>query len=185
MVDPRVSQYVSDLCSKSSNHFGAAFLDQHIHLVADYSCKLAELIGGNKEAIELAAYLHDIAAIADYSTLARHAQAGAEMAADVLTGFGYSSEIIDLTTNAIANHPKLTAIGSESLEAVCISNADSMSQIVNPSYWLYYAFSVLKLSYEDGMNWYVGRMLANYNKIIPQAQGLVAERYQVVKQIFR
>ena len=184
MVDPRVSQYVYDLCHNSNNQFGAVFLDQHIRLVADYSAKLAELIGGNKEAIELAAYLHDTAAIADYSTLPRHAQAGAEMAADVLADFGYSPEIIELTTNAIANHPNLKAIGSGSLETVCISNADSMSQIVNPSYWLYYAFTVLKLSYEDGVNWYTSRMLASYNNIIPQAQEMVAERYQVVKRIF-
>ena len=63
MITETVREYVLDACKGSSNAFGPAFFEQHLLVVREYSGRLAQALGAEAEIVELAAWLHDIAAV--------------------------------------------------------------------------------------------------------------------------
>lgn len=176
-----IETYVEAACKNSSNVFGEAFFAEHIQLMRSFSNRLAEKLGADKEIVELSAVLHDISAIGDFNALARHAQLGAEIAGGILRQAAYDPKKIVLVKECIEKHSIPLKAGEASIEAVCISNADAMSQIVNPKYWLYYAFSVRHFGFEEGVNWYRQRIESHWNALIPEAKSLIEEIYLKVK----
>ncbi len=183
MVTGDIRELIKLECNKTQNVFGSAFFDQHILIVKEYACRLAELLGADREIVEISAYLHDISAVRDISTINRHSDLGAEIAESILMEKSYDPYNIKLIKQVIKSHSKPIKIGEGNLEEVCISNADAVSQIVNPSYWLYFAFSIRKLSYAEGISWYNGRVEENYDGLIDIARNMIRDKYSSVKNI--
>ncbi len=73
-----IRDLVLEDCRRPANIFGPSFFDQHPAVVAEYAGGLAARLGADPEAVELAAFLHDISAVRDPATLPRHAAASAE-----------------------------------------------------------------------------------------------------------
>ncbi len=73
-------------------------------------------------------------------------------------------------------------IGEGTTEEVCLSNADAMSQIVNPVYWLYFAFVIRPLNFVDGRAWYLQKIESNRDALIEPAMDLVADKYILVRK---
>jgi len=168
----------NELCKSGNNRFGAAFYEQHILLNERYSHRLADILNADKEILSLAAYLHDIAAISDFTTLAEHHLKGAEKAGQILANKGYPLSVITKVQKCIVTHSAPVALGEGTIEEVCFSNADAITQIVNPVYWLYYAFSVRGFSYEDGKRWYYERVTTHWEKLIAPAKQLIEADYR-------
>jgi uncharacterized protein len=145
--------------------------------------RLAELLGADRETVELSAYLHDISAVRAISTISRHAELSAEIAESILTERAYETLNVKIIKQVIKSHSKPIKIGEGILEEVCISNADAISQIANPSYWLYFAFSIRKLSYAEGISWYKSRIKENYDGLIDAAKNMIADKYRSVKSL--
>jgi uncharacterized protein len=171
-------------CNKTQNVFGSAFFDQHILIVKEYACRLAELLGADRETVEISAYLHDISAVRDISTISRHSDLSAEIAGSILMEKSYNPCNIEIIKKVIKSHSTPIKIGEGILEEVCISNADAISQIVKPTYWLYFAFSIRKLSYTEGISWYKSRIEGNYEGLIDIAKDIINEKYSSVKNLF-
>lgn len=169
-----------DLCKSGDNRFGAAFYEQHILLNEKYAHRLADILNADKEILSLAAYLHDIAAISDFSTLSEHHLAGAEKAGKILRDKGYPEPVINKVKKCIETHSVPLALGEGSIEEVCFSNADAITQIVNPVYWLYYAFSVRSFSFDEGKRWYYERVTSHWNKLIEPAKDLIDAEYHTI-----
>jgi len=129
--------------------------------------------------------MHDIAAISDFSTLAYHPERGAEMASQLLKDYPISLQKKDKILHCIRTHSKPIAAGSDIPEAVCISNADAMSQITEPLFWTFYIFGVRHFSFEEGRNWYEQRIADNWNGLIEPAQKMIDDRYKQTSQVFR
>jgi len=179
-----IRKMVQNECSKQENKFGKAFYEQHILVVRDYACRLAEQIGADCEVVELASYLHDISVIQDFTTLIKHAESGSERAEAILKDHAYDCNKIEAVKHCIVTHSKPVQVGDGSPESVCLSNADAMSQIVKPNYWMYYFFSVRGMSFEQGTEWYQQRIKEHEEALIPAAKKMIAEEYHHMEALF-
>ncbi len=86
---------IYDRCQKESNRFGIGCY-YHIAAVVKNAEILADKYGADKEVVMIAAWLHDIASITDYSLYELHHVHGAEMAFDILKKYDYDSKKISL-----------------------------------------------------------------------------------------
>ena len=78
-----LQQEIYDRCKKETNKFGIGCY-YHIAAVVKNAEILAVKYGADKEVVMIAAWLHDIASITDYSLYDLHHIHGAEMASDIL-----------------------------------------------------------------------------------------------------
>jgi uncharacterized protein len=178
-------QIIKDRCHAPENKFGTMFFEQHVLMVEKYARMLADILKADKEVVLAAVYLHDMAAVSDFSRLAEHPVLGAAMAEPVLKDSGFPREKISAVQRCIETHSVPVAIGQGTLEQVCMSNADAMSQIANPLYWLYYAFNVRQFDYGMGRTWYNDRINTNWAKLIEPAQTILEPEYAYALQLFR
>jgi len=183
MITDVVREYVLKECGNSKNAFGAAFFDQHLLVVREYSGELAKVLNADAEIVELAAYLHDLAAIQDFAALPRHPVAGAEIARRVLEENGYPAERIDRVARCVMSHSSSVQMGAGLPEEVCLSNADAMSQITKPIYWLYYVFRVRQFEFSEGLDWLRRRVESNWAALIRPARDMIAKEYRRTKTL--
>ncbi len=173
MITDYIRELVKGECNKTQNELGIAFFEQHILLVKEYACRLADILGADREIVELSSYLHDISAVIDISTLSRHSDLSAEVAESILKDKLLDSDKIETIKNVIRSHSSPIKVGEGTLEEVCVSNADAISQIINPSYWLYFAFSIRKMGYQQGTEWYKEKVRTNTDGLIQQAKDMI------------
>ncbi|MBN1508776.1 MAG: HD domain-containing protein [Sedimentisphaerales bacterium] len=181
MITETVREYVFNECNSSRNAFGTAFFDQHLLVVREYGRSLAKVLGADAEIVELAAYLHDIAAVQDLVTLTRHPMAGAETARKLLQENGYPAERIERVARCIMSHASPVQMGCGLPEEVCLSNADAMSQITKPVYWLYYAFQIRQFGFAEGREWLRQRVESNWTALIRPARDMIEKEYRQTK----
>ncbi len=127
-----IRDFVCSQCQQNENIFGSSFFDQHLAVVAEYAGILAKRLGADGEIVELAAYLHDLSAVRDASTLPDHANSSAALARRLLTEHGRPQDLVERVARSIAAHSHPVPIGGGSPEEVCVSNADAIAQIVRP-----------------------------------------------------
>lgn len=183
MIKELVKNYVHEECKKPNNMFGTGFFEEHVLIVADFSKRLAEKISADIEIVELSSYLHDIAAVQDIKALPTHSTLSAEAADKMLSSNGYDCERIEAVKRTIITHTTPLKLSEASPEEVCLSNADAMSQITKPAYWLYFVFSIRNLSYGDGCKWIRARVENNWKALIEPAKEMIEKEYLLVKEL--
>jgi uncharacterized protein len=185
MIVSKIRDYVYNECNKSNNVFGPSFFQQHILVVAEYGKKLAQHFIADIEVIELAAYLHDISVIYDIGTIQNHNTLSAEIAKKILNQSNYPSNLIQKVEHCILSHSSPVQIENGLVEEICLSNADAISQITNPIYWLYFAFNIRKYGFEEGREWLLRRIENNWNELIKPAKELVEVKYHEAKNFLK
>jgi uncharacterized protein len=171
-------------CLRAENRFGAAFLEEHLQVVAGYALRLADRLGADREVVELAAWLHDLAAVRDFSTLPTHAQDGARLASGWLSRQGLPAPRVEAVRRCVASHSAPLAPGAGTVEEVCLSNADVLAQLARPAYWFHYLYGVRGLSREDGLAWFRARATEVWGALAPEARALAgAERAAVLGMV--
>jgi uncharacterized protein len=185
MITEGARDYVREECHAKENAFSPAFFEQHLSVVAEYSKRLGEALGADLEIVELAGWLHDIAAVQDIAALPRHPALSAETARKVLLEKGYPSERTEQVAACIASHSAPIRIGNGLIEEVCVSNADAMSQIVKPAYWFYYVFHVRQFGFTEGRDWLPQRVENNWAALIPPARALIEKEYHQVAEFLK
>lgn len=176
-------EYAKNACESDKNIFGERFFDQHLELAAYYGGLLADRIGADKEVVMTAAYLHDIAAIFIPDRIPEHAVLGGEMAYKILMENGADESFARKVADCARTHSSPVKEGEGTLEQICVSNADAMTQIARPAYWLHYSFCVLKKPFNDGVSWLQGWITGSWSKMIPQSKELVAGEYEISHSI--
>jgi uncharacterized protein len=183
MITEAVREYVSNECKSSRNALGPGFLSEHLSVVADYGLRLAGTLAADREIVELGAWLHDIAAVQDIAALPRHPCLGVDIARTLLQQNGYPSERIERVSRCILSHSVPVQIGGGAPEDVCLSNADAMSLIARPAYWLYFVFKVRQLGYEEGKAWLLRRVESNWAALIEPARKIIGQEYCRTKEL--
>jgi uncharacterized protein len=173
-----IREHVLIACQSDENAFGPAFFEQHLLVVREYGLKLAAVFSADAEIVELAAYMHDLAAIGDITLIPKHHLLGADVARELLAEIHYPADRIERVARCIAAHSAPVQIGAGAAEEVCVSNADAMSQIVRPVYWLNYVFGVRRFDFEAGRGWYRQRLDSNWSQLIPQARAMIEPDYR-------
>lgn len=177
MIISTIRDYVHQACRLSENIFGPAFFDEHLAPVAHRAAQLAAALHADTEIVALAAWLHDLSAVLDSTTIPEHARLSAEMAARVLADHGYPSARAALVSSAIAPHSNPIGLGAASPEAVSISNADALARLDRPAYWLYFAFAVRKLPFAEGRQWLRALIERQWPLLIPPARDLARDQH--------
>jgi uncharacterized protein len=175
-----VQDYVREACESKENIFGPSFFTRHVMVVAHCAVELAQRLHGDEEIVEVASFLHDISAVLDPSTMPAHPKCSASIATEFLRGLNYPESRIDQVGTAIESHTEPIRREQGSIETVCLSNADAMSRILEPAYWLYFAIAVRKLEFEAAREWLRSLVERQWRLMIPEARELSAERYRGV-----
>jgi len=124
-----VRAFVEEECKKSSSKYGYEPFPFHFVPVAEYAEKLADELGGDKESILIAAWLHDIGSIIHGRE--NHHITGAKIAEEKLKELQYPAEKIELVKKCILNHRGSQQNNRESIEEQIIAEADVMSAFNN------------------------------------------------------
>lgn len=163
-------------CESPLNKFGIGIYS-HIEAVAKNAALLAEQFGADKEVTVIAAWLHDIASITDYSLYKMHHIHGAETAGEILRNFDYDPEKIKLVQECIKNHRGSVLNKKSSPEEICVADADAVSHFDSIPSLLYLAFSIKKMGYEDGVNFVANKLKRSFDKLSDKSKEFYAEKY--------
>jgi uncharacterized protein len=126
-----VKNFVDEECKKPSSHYGyEPFLFHFIPMVR-YATQLADELGGDKEVIILASWLHDIGSIMHGRT--DHHITGATIAEKKLCELHYSREKIALVKQCILNHRGSQKNDHHTIEEQIVAEADTLSAFDNVS----------------------------------------------------
>ncbi|MDD5043708.1 MAG: HD domain-containing protein [Patescibacteria group bacterium] len=124
-----IKNFVENECKKPSSKYGYEPFIFHFIPVINYVEKLADELGGDKEVMLIAAWLHDIGSII-YGR-ENHHLTGAKIAEEKLKELGYPAEKIELVKKCILNHRGSQQNSRESIEEQILAEADVMNNFDN------------------------------------------------------
>ncbi|MBE5963060.1 MAG: HD domain-containing protein [Lachnospiraceae bacterium] len=171
-------------CQRSTNRFGMGCY-YHIEAVVKNAEVLALKYGADKEIVTIAAWLHDIASITDYSLYENHHIYGAQMASDILTELDYDNTKISLVQKCIQNHRGSICNEKNSIEEICVADADAISHFDSIPSLLYLAYSERKMNIEEGIQFVRGKLDRSFNKLSPQSKVFYQDKYIQVMNVLR
>ncbi len=119
-----IKEFVEKECKKPSSKYGYEPFPFHFVPMVEYAQELINELGGDKEVILLAAWLHDIGSIIHGRE--NHHLTGARIAGEKLEEFNYPLEKIELVKKCILNHRGSQPNNRNSIEEQIIAEADVM-----------------------------------------------------------
>ncbi len=164
---------IYDRCQKDTNKFGMGCY-YHIVAVVKNAEILAEEYGADKEIVMIAAWLHDIASITEYSLYELHHIHGAEMAYSILKEYGYEDKKILLVQECIKNHRGSISLEKNSIEELCVADADAISHFDSLPSLLYLAYVQRGMGIEEGKEFVKDKLIRSFQKLSARSK----ERYQ-------
>ena len=171
-------------CHCPMNKFGIGCY-YHIEAVVKNVEMLGEKYGADKEVVMIAAWIHDIASITDYALYKEHHIHGAEMAYDILKKFAYDEAKIELVQACVRNHRGSVCSDKNSIEEVCVADADAISHFDNVPSLLHLAFVEKKLGLKEGTEYVRGKLERSFNKLSPESKALYKEKYRMVMEVLK
>ncbi len=173
---------IYDRCQKQTNKFGMGCY-YHIVAVVNNAEILAEKYGADKEIVMIAAWLHDIASITDYSLYELHHIHGAEMAYNILTDYAYDNKKIDLVQKCIRNHRGSICSEKFSLEELCVADADAISHFDSVPSLLYLAYVQKKMEIEEGKVFVKDKLARSFQKLSAESKKYYQDKFQKVMEV--
>ncbi len=171
-------------CLRPENRFGPAFFDQHLAPATALAVALAPRLGADPFTVALAGWVHDLAAVRDFSCLPDHAAAGARLARALLAPLDLPAARIEAVARTIETHSYPVRPGQGTPEQICLSNADVLSHLARPAYWTWYLYGARGMSYADGLAWLRGRIGPAFEALTPEAQAMgAADRAAVARMV--
>jgi len=125
----QIKDFVECECKKPTSKYGYEPFPHHFAQVVEYAGQLVDRLGGDKEIVLIASWLHDIGSII-YGRENHHIT-GMQIAEEKLKEFNYPPEKIELVKKCILNHRGSQDNERESLEEKILADADAMSNFAN------------------------------------------------------
>lgn len=167
-------------CEKETNFFGMGCY-YHIRAVAENASFLAEKYGADIEVVTIAAWLHDIASITDYSLYDEHHIHGARMAGEILGSFDYDKT--ELVKKCVLNHRGSKPNEKRSIEEICVADADAISHFDSVPSLFYLAYVKRKMDIAEGTEFVRKKLERSYNKLSDESKRLYSDKYGEVMRI--
>lgn len=171
-------------CKKPTNKFGMGCY-YHIEAVVRNGEMLAEKYNADKEIVLIASWLHDIASITDYALYEEHHIHGAEMAHEILTSLSYDDSKIVVVQNCIRKHRGSVYIDKNSVEELCVAEADAISHFDSMPSLLYLAYVEKQMNIEQGIQFVKGKLERSFCKLSDESKEFYKDKYQQVMSILR
>jgi uncharacterized protein len=178
-----VIKIVKDACFSPKNIYTETVWGHHILPVVNHSLILGRQLRADMEVVELAAYLHDIAAISNRKFIEDHHLYGAEMARTILSKTDLPSEKIDKIYDCIFSHRGSRKIKQNNLEAKILASADAMSHFSELADMMYLVYGIHHLKTEEGARWLKEKLERSWKKIMSQGKELMKNDYNIAKKI--
>lgn len=163
-------------CKKPTNKFGMGCY-YHIEAVVKNGEILAEKYNADKEVVMIAAWLHDVASITDYSLYEEHHIHGAQMAHELLSKLSYDESKILIVQNCIKNHRGSVYINKNSVEELCVADADAISHFDSIPNLLYLAYVERQMSIEEGIQFVKGKLERSFSKLSKESKEYYKNKY--------
>ena len=170
-------------CYSPDNYCTETVWPFHIMPVAEHSLKLGKKLKADLEVLELAALLHDLAAVTHKKYAEDHHIHGAKMAGKILNDLGLPEEKIAKIKNCILNHRGSKPGKRESLEEKILASADAMSHFTELADMMYLTYGVHKLKTVEGAIWLKGKLTRSWKKIMPAGRKLIIKDYEAAMKI--
>lgn len=181
MVTDYIRGFVKQECSKTT--LTKELYENHIILVRDYGAKLAKLLDADALIVELASYLLDFSSVYQFDHHYDHTIPGLRGIEELLRQFKFSDETISGVLEVIAQYNKPNPMKGASKEAICVINAEAMSQLARPLFWLYYGYAVKHKSYNEGIASYMQWMESRWEMMIEPAKEMMTKEYELLKRL--
>lgn len=124
-----IKNFVENECKKPTSKYGEEPFAFHFVPMQKYAEKLADELGGDKEVILIASWLHDIGSIIHGRE--DHHITGAKIAEEKLKELGYPAEKIELVKKCILNHRGSQQNQRNTIEEQIVTEADVLCNFDN------------------------------------------------------
>lgn len=179
----KIRNEVEYRCNLPSNFFGRGCFD-HIESVAFHSVELAKIYGANEEICEIAAWLHDIASVTDYDLYKEHHIHGTYIAEEILESMNYPKNKIEIVKRCILNHRGSVTSERESLEEICVADADAISHYDNVPSLLHLAYVQREMSVTEGIEFVKSKLDRSYAKMSLKSREFYHDKKILVEKVF-
>jgi len=174
---------VERACAAPTNAFGYGIWTHHIVSVVSFGRELSARLGADAEIVELAALLHDYAGIRNASLAAEHHRHSADDARRLLGALDYPPCRTERVAACIVTHRASQGLEPETLEARCLASADAAAHILQVPSLLHLAYVTKGLSIGEGAGWVRAKLERSYQKLCPEAKGLIETRYRAALEM--
>ncbi len=124
-----IRKFVKEECQKPTSKYGLEPFEYHFRPMVEWAKKLSDELGGDREVILIASWLHDIGSII-YGREDHHIT-GIKIARKKLAELDYPEKKIQLVEKCILNHRGSQDNQRESLEEQIVAEADAISNFDN------------------------------------------------------
>jgi uncharacterized protein len=183
-IRDEVKKISREACFAPENQFTSTVWHYHIIPVVEHSMKLGKKLKADLEVLELAAYLHDLAALLDAKMYKNHHVHGADLADEILARLEFPRFKINRIKSCILSHRGSVRRPRRTKEAKILASADAMAHITETVDIYYLTFGVHKYKTLEGARWMKGKFERSWKKIIPEGRKMVKRDYSVaIKQL--
>lgn len=169
-------------CQKPANRFGMGCY-YHIVAVVKNGELLAQRYNADQEIVMIAAWLHDIASITDYDLYKEHHIHGAEIAYTLLSKLSYDEKKIARVQECIRNHRGSVCLEKNSIEELCVADADAISHFDSVPSLLYLAYVERQMSIDEGIKFVKGKLERSFNKLSADSKEYFKDKYKRVLEV--
>lgn len=145
-----IKNFVEKECKKPTSKYGYEPYLFHFIPIVGYCEKLADELGGDKEIVMIAAWLHDLGAMIHGRE--NHHITSAKIAEEKLKELNYPQEKIERVKECIISHRGSQKIKPKSIEAQILVEADTLSAFNDIAGLFQCAYSYEKLSRKAAEN---------------------------------
>lgn len=179
-----VRSYVEGECKKPTSKYGYAPYEFHFVPMVKYAEKLSDELGGDKEIISVAGWLHDIGSIV-YGRENHHIT-GATLAENKLRELNYPEDKIEKVKNCILNHRGSLQKEQNTLEEKIIAEADVLSNFDNISGVFMAAFVYEGLNQADAKKSVKKKFENKYKQLhFEQSKKMIKPKYEALMLLFK
>jgi ribosomal-protein-alanine N-acetyltransferase len=176
----KLTVLVENACKSDMNPFGFSIWSHHVKPMIPITRDLATKQNADIEIVTIATLLHDYASILNPDFKKDHHLHGARIAEEILLQEAYPVEKIELIKSCIRNHRGSVNNPKESLEEICVADADAIVHIQQIPSLFYAAFVQFHIDIDEGTNWVTRKLERDWNKLSDFGKKYIEEQYHVV-----
>lgn len=178
-----VKKEVYERCTKDTNQYGMGAWTHHILMVYDVATEIYKEYNADYEIVALAALLHDVAAVTSPDYAEEHHIFGAQIADEILSGFNYDRNKIELIKNCVLNHRGSVVMEKLTGEEVCIADADALAHFYSIASLFNMVYREKEMGIDAGSDFILGKLERSYSKLSDIGKKYIEDRYNAAKLI--
>ncbi len=179
-----IKKFVKKESLKKESKYGFEPYEYHLKPMVKIAQNLSRKLGGDKEIITLAAWLHDIGSIKFGRE--NHHITGAKIAGEKLKELNYPQDKILLVKKCILNHRGSQDNNRDSIEEKIVAEADAMSNFDNISGLFKAAFIYENLNQKEGGISVLKKLERKYKKLhFKESKEIIKPKIEAIRILLK